>query len=176
MFHEFFRERVLLVEGGYVNDPLDHGGMTNLGVTQRTWSHWIGRQATEADMHALTPELVEPMYQSVFWHALCCDMLPQGLDVSVFDHALGNPHKAGVLLQTLVGAKPDGMIGPATVAAAEQFVKKNGILTTIQLYAGLRCLEYDRIVRNDPTQQKYVKGWKRRAQGTADWAADHVSG
>jgi lysozyme family protein len=45
--------RILKHEGGYVNDPLDSGGRTNLGVTQRVWEEFVGHPVTEADMKAL---------------------------------------------------------------------------------------------------------------------------
>ena len=33
-------------EGGYVNDPMDNGGMTNLGVTRRVYEDWMDRPVT----------------------------------------------------------------------------------------------------------------------------------
>ena len=34
---------VLRSEGGYVNNPADPGGMTNLGVTKNTYEAWVNR-------------------------------------------------------------------------------------------------------------------------------------
>ena len=45
---------VLSHEGGFVDHPKDPGGVTNLGVTQRTWEDWIGRRVNKAAMRALT--------------------------------------------------------------------------------------------------------------------------
>ena len=50
--------RVLKHEGGFVNDPVDRGGMTNLGVTKRVWEEFVGHPVSEADMRALTPCLL----------------------------------------------------------------------------------------------------------------------
>ena len=47
---------VLQFEGGFVNNPKDPGGPTNLGVTQATLSGFLGRQATIDEVKALTPE------------------------------------------------------------------------------------------------------------------------
>lgn len=47
---------MLKSEGGYVNNPADPGGMTNLGVTKATWENWVGRESDEAEMRGLTPE------------------------------------------------------------------------------------------------------------------------
>ena len=35
---------VLRWEGGFVNDPNDHGGRTNKGVTQRVYDAWRASQ------------------------------------------------------------------------------------------------------------------------------------
>ncbi|MEI6901359.1 MAG: glycosyl hydrolase 108 family protein, partial [Bacteroidota bacterium] len=34
---ELFAPEILQYEGGFVNDPLDKGGATNMGVTIATW-------------------------------------------------------------------------------------------------------------------------------------------
>ena len=43
---------VLQFEGGFVNNPKDPGGPTNLGVTQATLSGFLGRQATIDEVKA----------------------------------------------------------------------------------------------------------------------------
>ena len=51
---------VLQHEGGYVNDPRDPGGRTNLGVTQRAWESYWNRSSSEEEMRKLTPNVVKP--------------------------------------------------------------------------------------------------------------------
>src|SRR4051794_36362256 len=58
---------ILQFEGGFTNDPKDPGGPTNLGITQATLSAFLGRQATIAEVKALTPEKVAPIYRGKFW-------------------------------------------------------------------------------------------------------------
>ena len=48
-------------EGGYVNHPVDPGGMTNLGVTRRVWEEYVGHAVDEQTMRGLTPEAVAPL-------------------------------------------------------------------------------------------------------------------
>ena len=43
---------VLREEGGFVNNPADPGGMTNLGVTKRVWEEFVGHAVDEAAMRA----------------------------------------------------------------------------------------------------------------------------
>ena len=111
-------EMMLASEGGYVNHPSDPGGMTNLGVTKRVWEEWTGRESNEAEMRALTPELVEPLYKNRFWDACRCDEMPSGIDYLVFDFAVNaGPSRSAKILQTAVGVDADGVIGPVTLAA-----------------------------------------------------------
>jgi hypothetical protein len=79
---------MLKSEGGYVNNPADPGGMTNLGVTKATWENWVGRESDENEMRSLTPEKVEPLYKKKFFDAVRGDELPVGLDYLLFDFAV----------------------------------------------------------------------------------------
>ena len=113
-------ELMLKSEGGYVNNPADPGGMTNLGVTKATWENWVGRESDEAEMRGLTPEKVEPMYKKKFWDAVRSDELPVGLDYLMFDFAVNaGAGRAIKTLQTAVGVTPDGGFGPMTMAAVQ---------------------------------------------------------
>jgi lysozyme family protein len=115
-------EQMLASEGGYVNHPSDPGGRTNLGVTQKVWEEWVGRESNEKEMRSLTPEMVEPLYKRKFWDACKCDEMPSGIDYLVFDFAVNaGPGRSAKILQTAVGVTPDGGIGPMTLAAVNQF-------------------------------------------------------
>jgi len=113
-------ELMLKSEGGYVNNPADPGGRTNLGVTQATWESWVGRPSDEAEMRSLTPSKVEPLYKQRYWDAVRGDDLPVGLDYLVFDFAVNaGPGRAIKLLQTATGQTPDGAFGPITMSAVQ---------------------------------------------------------
>ena len=111
---------MLKSEGGFVNHPSDPGGMTNLGVTKATWENWIGHASDEAEMRALTPEQVEPLYKQRYWDAVRGDDLPVGLDYLMFDFGVNaGPGRAIRVLQIAVGVNPDGGFGSATFAAVQ---------------------------------------------------------
>ena len=111
---------ILQSEGGFVNNPADPGGATNLGVTIGTLSDWLGRPATVADVQALTPAAVAPIYQANYWNKTCCDSWDTGVDLMVFDAAVNQgPGRAIMTLQTALGVTADGGVGPATLAAAQ---------------------------------------------------------
>jgi|TARA_R110000868_G_scaffold96356_1_gene265111 lysozyme family protein len=113
-------ELMLKSEGGYVNNPADPGGMTNLGVTKATWENWVGRESDEAEMRGLTPEKVEPLYKKKYWDAVRGDELPPGISYLCFDFAVNAGAGRSIkTLQTAVGVTPDGGFGPLTLAAVQ---------------------------------------------------------
>jgi lysozyme family protein len=113
-------ELMLKSEGGYVNNPADPGGMTNLGVTKATWENWVGRASDEAEMRGLTPEKVEPLYKKKYWDAVRGDELPTGISYLCFDFAVNAGAGRSIkTLQTAVGVTPDGGFGPMTMAAVQ---------------------------------------------------------
>ena len=117
-FNQCF-EWLLINEGGYVNNPEDTGGETNLGVTKKTYLNYCEKNnITPKDMHDLTKQDVEPIYRTEYWDAIMGESLPSGLDWSLFDFAVNSgPARASEYIQDSVSVKPDGDIGPVTLAA-----------------------------------------------------------
>ena len=79
---------VLRHEGGFVDDPRDGGGATNLGVTLATLSEALGRPAEIAELKALTPGDAAPIYRGRYWDPVGCEGLAAGLDLMAFDAAV----------------------------------------------------------------------------------------
>ena len=118
----------LQFEGGFVNDPDDPGGPTNLGVTQATLSAFLGRQATIAEVKALTPDKVAPIYRLRFWDNVQGDQLPLGIDLAVFDFGVHSGPSCGAMsLQRVLKLADDGKIGPVTIAAAKKADRKTTV-------------------------------------------------
>ena len=153
--------RILKHEGGYVNDPLDSGGRTNLGVTQRVWEEFVGHPVTEADMKALTPEKIAPMYKLKYWNPSYCEVLPKGLDYVVFDFAVNAGTGRSVkTLQQAIGCVSDGVIGPKTMAAINDANPKD----LIAKFSDARADFYQGIVARKPDQARFIKGWLNRVE------------
>lgn len=144
---------VLKSEGGFVNHPADPGGMTNLGVTRKVWEEFTGETASESDMRALRVEDVAPLYRSRYWDKCKCDSLPSGLDYAMFDYAVNSGvSRASKALQTVVGVVPDGVIGPATLAAVGA---GNGLIERL-------CDGRLKFLQSLGTWPTFGKGWGRR--------------
>ena len=78
----------LKFEGGFVNDPRDPGGATNMGITIATLSHELGRAATIKDVRTLSKDTATAIYRKKYWNLICGDTLPPGLDALAFDIAV----------------------------------------------------------------------------------------
>ena len=150
---------LLAHEGGYVNHPSDPGGMTNLGITKRTYDEYHGTDIDEEGMRGLSQVDVEPIYRRNYWDRCKCPDLPSGVDWCVFDLAVNSgTGRAAKLLQRAVGAKEDGIIGPLTL------IKVNGddhhnIINRIAVYR-------EQHYRSLSTFETFGRGWLRRNDET----------
>lgn len=152
---------LLAHEGGYVNHPEDPGGRTNLGVTQRVYEAWVKHPVDEKIMRSLTVDHVRALYKANYWDALKGDDLPIGLDLCVFDFGVNaGVSRAARYLQRMVGAQPDGIMGPMTIAAVREYVRENDLAATINAYQDSR-VDYYRQLRTFPT---FGRGWLRRVE------------
>jgi lysozyme family protein len=150
---------VLREEGGFVDDPHDPGGTTNLGVTKAVWDHWVGRPSSEADMRGLTPAKVAPLYRAQYWNALQCDSLPIPLAMCVFDFGVNAGVSRGArYLQQVLGVAVDGHIGPASIAAVQHMAISPGVAELVRRYSIARKAYYQSL----PQFPRYGRGWMRR--------------
>ena len=145
---------VLKSEGGYVNNPADPGGMTNLGVTKRVWEEYTGHAADEKEMRGLTPEKVAPLYEQKYWRPTYCEVLPRGLSFLVFSMGVNaGAGRAVKLLQQSVGCVPDGVVGQRTMA----LINESDVTNLIAKYSDARRMYYKSL--NKPV---FEKGWLNR--------------
>ena len=155
---------VLRAEGGYVNDPLDHGGATNQGITQRTFDDWQESNGLPLQsVRLISAEEVAAIYRNHYWRRILGDDLPPRIDLMVFDTAVQHGvSRAAKWLQSVVMSPVDGVVGPKTLYAVNDYVMRNRIKVLIDDYMDLRNAFYAGIVTRDPTQARFRKGWSRR--------------
>ena len=157
-------EMLLEHEGGFVNHPKDPGGMTNLGVTKAVYDQHLGRESTEAEMRALTPKDVGPIYKEKYWDKARCDDLPSGVDWSVFDWGVNSgPSRAVKALQRIVGVTADGGVGFYTLRAVGDIEPE---IIVEKMYDSRQ-----HFYENLSTFPTFGKGWTRRNKETFEQAA-----
>lgn len=154
--------RILAHEGGYVNHPRDPGGATNKGITLRTFRRYLKPGGSIADLKALTTAQAVVIYKRHYWDKVLADMLPPGVDYAVADFAVNSgPYRAAQYLQRVVGASPDGKIGPQTLAC----VARMDLAEIIDRLCDRR-LAYLKRIRNRQTGERlwitFGGGWEKR--------------
>lgn len=171
------------IEGFYDFDPDDPGGETFMGIARTKHPSWDGWALVDAFKtmpgfpKSVPPALMEKVkqfYLEEFWNPLKCDLMPSDVADEVFDTAVNmGPAKAILFLQQALNLlnrnqtlypdlKEDGKIGSKTLTALRIYLLKD---TTAELIFWLNVLQggwYAKIMRHNPTQEKYARGWSKR--------------
>lgn len=174
---------ILQHEGGYVNDPLDPGGATDMGISLR---YLRAREDADGDgrldgdfdldgdvdvkdilaLHAASEDqrqaFARKIYKTGFWDPNNLDQIEsQTLATKIFDMCVNVGNRQGVkLIQKAAGTLTvDGFLGPATINALnsrpwEQLLKA-------------ACAQqkefYEQLIAAKPSRAKWRKGWIKRA-------------
>jgi len=142
---------VLDNEGGFSDDPNDHGGATRYGVTQSE----AARHGF--DVHTLTVDQAKSIYRTDYWHY--DGVADQNIATKLLDMAVNMGDVTTVkIVQGICGVPKDGVIGPATLAAINTSSK-----LTLDALRSACVRRYARIVAADPTQSVFLVGWMERA-------------
>ena len=181
-------ERTLRCEGGYANDPVDRGGETWRGISRVHFPHWPGWALIDRARRAKTfprnldssrrlAECVSTFYREQFWDRIEGDLLSdQQIAEEVFDTAVNMGVRRAVrFLQEALNLLNrnqrsyrdlvvDGAIGPRTRGALDQLLLQEGedqvLLRVLNLLQGSHYLA---IMRSDPAQERFARGWLKRA-------------
>ena len=162
-FEKAFAE-TLKHEGLWADHPKDPGGATMKGVTLATFRRYKPG-ATKADLRAISDAMLKKIYRDGYWNAVKGDDLPSGVDFAVYDFAVNSgPARAAIYLQNIVGAAPDGKIGPMTIKA----VKDNNPATVVNELCSQRLAFLERL----STWPTFGKGWTARVNGVRKMALE----
>ena len=139
-------ELILAEEGGLANHRRDPGGLTQYGISQRSYP--------DINIATLTRDAAIALYRRDYWNPVHGDELPAGLDLLLLDCAINQgPATAIKLLQEALGVTVDGIPGPITLTSARQAMP--GLLGE---FCALRAWRYE-INRHEDA---FGKGWFRR--------------
>jgi len=151
-------EIVLKHEGGYVDDPVDPGGETNMGISKKAYPY--------LDIKNLTIKQASDIYFKDYWLKAKVSKVPQELRMIYFDMVVNmGKSRAVKILQEAITAKGvktdvDGGIGPKTISNA----LKSGLEP--ERLRSYRVKYYADLVNRKPKLNKYWYGWYRRAIST----------
>ena len=146
---------VLAVEKGFVDNPADPGGATNLGVTQVTYDKWRKLQGLPLQsVRLITVAEAGHIYKAEYWDPANCDELPSGVDYCVFDFDVNSSEpRAAKFLQHVLYLKPDGVVGSKTIDTASR--ADPALLCFALCFSRLRFME-------QADWDDFGKGWSPR--------------
>jgi hypothetical protein len=154
-------------EGGYTNDPQDHGGPTNFGITIADLKEWRGHDVTPEDVKNMTKGEAQEIYRSKYWNPMQCGEIPNGIDLELFDFGVNAGIRTAIkMLQSVIGVTADGSVGPTTLSAA----KAANPHTVVQTFSQHR-LEYYRSLEG---WQHFGAGWTNRTNSVEQAALKMV--
>lgn len=175
---------ILRWEGGFVNDPTDRGGATNMGVTIATWRS-VGYDKDGDgdidvdDLRLITKEdVVNRVLKPHYWDRWKADQIKsQSVANILVDWVWGSGAHGIKIPQRVLGVKDDGVVGPITLAAVnnanpKEFFNRiyeerikflNGIVTRsvadYEKKLGRKATEAELLKY---TQKRFIKGWLNR--------------
>lgn len=116
-------------DGGLTRDPVDPGGVTKYGISQRA--------NPDVDVANLTLENAFKLYRARYWDAYNLDSQPWPFAVAVFDSYI--QHNPKVVKEWVEDSNGD-----------------------IRIFMGLRRVYYLSIIKKNPSQERFRKGWLNR--------------
>lgn len=142
-------EFILKHEGGLVEHPADPGGLTNWGISLRSYP-WLGRDA----ILLLSREQAGRIYRKDYWDALRASEMPRQIALAAFDAGVNQ----GVTwtrraLQLAAQVRQDGILGPQTLGALAK--NPDRILAEFMALRGVRYSE-------NKNFKVFGLGWMRR--------------
>jgi lysozyme family protein len=146
---------ILKHEGGYINHPSDPGGETKYGISKRAYP--------TINIKELTIEDASAIYYNDYWLKLKIDNIKnEGLKLHIFDMAVNAGIKTAIkLLQSIVGTTQDGVLGPRSEAKIALY---QGDI--VESYKKARIDYYNKLIKNKPQLQVFIKGWINRVNST----------
>ena len=183
---------LLGIEGGFVDDPVDRGGATKYGISLRflksegqidedldgyaDFDLDMDGDIDGADIRRLTVGDAKSLYKRSFWEVLECESFPEPIGEMLFDQGVnGGNHAAKKLLQRAINAvlragryrtiplKVDGQIGERTRSAFDSMWARHPGQLVIEYREAVKD-RYLAIVRRNPSQARFLKGWLNRAE------------
>jgi lysozyme family protein len=162
---DLYFPKLITHEGGYVNDAADKGGETYRGISRKNFPNWAGWQTIDqlkpikrGTILQSLEALVKAFYKSTFW-TWSQNINNQMIAEILVDWRINGGFNAKKV-QQMVGEKQDGKIGSKTIAA----INRTNATRLFETIKQARATHYAQIVRNDPTQKKFEKGWFDRLE------------
>lgn len=153
-------QKVLKCEGGYANDPADNGGCTMKGVTIATYRKFFGSNKTCKDLKEITQAEWDLIFKEGYWDKWRADEINnQSIADLLVDWTWASGRYGIILPQRVLGVKDDGVVGPKTIAAINNYPDQKELFWKLWIR---RKRHFEDIAKNG--KEKFLKGWLHRLE------------
>jgi len=159
--------KLFLSEGLFANDPIDHGGPTNRGITLSTWRKVGYDKDGDSDIDIDDIRLLSPadamlVLEKCYWDRWHAGEIKNQKIADILVDWLWCSGKWGIIIpQRILGVPADGIVGPETIKAVN---RANPYQFLIQIYNS-RVAFIMNIIKKDPSQSRFERGWLNRLNG-----------
>lgn len=149
---------------GFADDPDDRGGATMVGVTigtYRSYCKYKGKKVPSVtDLKNISYKEWRDIVHTMFWSKWKADLIEdQNVANMIVDWVWASGQGIGIKrVQKILGVTADGIVGPKTIAAVNA---QNPKELFKKVYDG-RAAHFNAIVKANPSQKKWLKGWMNR--------------
>ena len=161
---ELLAPKIFKWEAGFVDDPTDHGGATNMGVTLSTWRQ-VGYDKDGdgdigvEDLRLLTKEDATMVLKRFYWDRWLGDQINNQSVANFLVDWLWSSGKWGIVIpQRLLQVPSDGMVGSQTITALNSANQQQFFQTVM----GERVKFITALISRDPSQERFRRGWFNR--------------
>lgn len=170
-------DALIKVEGReFTDDPLDSGGATKFGVTEKTARAY----GYDGEMRDLPEETAKQIAKSEYWDVMDLDEVEEmspSIAHELFDTGYNaGPDRAVTYLQRALNAlnrsylpvpdfdevTADGKIGPRTLGALRGYLHKRGVdghKVMLRVLNGLQVAGYVRLTEQRTKDERFLFGW-----------------
>lgn len=157
---------ILKWEGGFVNDPDDLGGATNMGVTFVTYQTYRKAKGLPAptidDLKSLTTEEWTDILKGTYWNRWKADEIRNQSIANILVDWVWASGVYGIKIpQEILEVTVDGIVGKNTIAAINNYSPQ------AELFGRIKQARYDyieRICEKRPANRKFRNGWRNRVK------------
>jgi len=161
---------LIVIEGGYTDDPDDSGGETNFGITRAVAT----RYGYKGSMRDLPKQIAFDIYAARYWDKMHCDQivaLSEKIAAEVFDTGVNmGTGRAGIFLQRSLNVMNnrghyypdiivDGAIGNNTIKSLRAYINRRGDDVLYRALNSLQGAFYITLAERRVKDERFVYGW-----------------
>ena len=161
---KLFLPKLIIEEGGYIDNPDDQGGPTNFGITLNTLTAYLKKYNTAVTasiqgLQNLTRQDAEAIYKKMYWDECGGDHLQNQSVAEIFiDWYINSGNIAIESTQEQLRIKSDGIVGCQTINTINHF--DADLVFFLVQKARIKFIE--KYVEDNPGQKEFLTGWLNR--------------